>query len=132
MHRLGDHLFARFVQVETVAIHIIHATKALTHVNRPTQRSHRYLQFLFQFVENIEGVLSLAIHLVYKNHHRRMSHPTNFHQFSGLSLHSFGRVHYNNHAIDSRKRSISIFGKILMTGSVEDIDFVTFVFETHN
>jgi hypothetical protein len=57
-----------------------------------------------------------------KSSKKRISHPADLHQFTGLRFHAFGGVDYDNNAIDGGQRAISIFREILMSGCIQDID----------
>ncbi len=60
-----------------------------------------------------------------------MAHPTYFHEFSCLHFNPFCGIYHDDYAVDRGQCAKSIFGKVLMAGCVEDIDFEIVVFEPH-
>ena len=50
-HRLADALFVGRVEVQFFLINVVHAFEFLSHVDRPTERSHADTEFGFEFVE---------------------------------------------------------------------------------
>ena len=90
------------------------------------------MQLLFQFVQKVEGVLSLTVHLVDEDNERRFAHTADRHQFPGLRLHAFRTVHDDDGAVHRCQRAERIFGKVLMARGVQDIHFVIPVVEFHD
>ena len=131
-HRFADALFVGRVKVEFLLIDVVHTFEFLSHVDRPTERAHADAEFGFEFVEQVERVFAFAVHFVHKNHHRRFAHGANLHQFACLRLDAFGCIDHNDDAIDGCECAERVFGKILVTGRVENVDFVAFVLETHH
>jgi hypothetical protein len=84
------------------------------------------LQFLFQFVENIKGIAPFAVHLVDENNHRGVAHATHLHEPSRLRLHAFGRVYHDDDRVHGRQCAVGVFGKVLVSGGVEDVHLVGF------
>ena len=126
-HLLRHALLVGSEEIELFLVDIIDALEALTLANRPGERSHVDMKFLLQFVEQVEGIATLAVHLVDKDNDGSIPHTADFHQFARLCLHTFGRIHHNDRGIDSRKRSIGIFGKVLVAWRIEDVDLIGLV-----
>ena len=101
-------------------------------INRPGERTHRDFQFVFQFVENIEGVAPFAVELVDEDNHRSVAHTADLHQLPGLLLHTFGHVHHDDDRVNRRQGAVGVFGEVLVTRSVEDVDFIVAVIEAHD
>ena len=131
-HRFADKLLVGCKQLEVLFIDIVHSFECGSHTDRPAERSHMYAQFRFKFIHQVKGVATFAVHLIHKHNDGRITHTTHVHQFTGLRFHSFGSVHHNDHTIHRCECTESIFGKVLVTGCIENIDFVITVFETHH
>ncbi len=129
---LRDTLFVGREQVELLLIYIIYTLELHSLIDRPAQRTHLYLQFLLQFVEQVERVAAFTVHLVDEYDYRCLPHAAHRHQFSRLCLHTLGTVHHDNGRVYSRQRTERIFGKILVTGCVEDVDLISFVVKFHH
>ena len=127
-----NELLTGCIQVQLVFKNIVHTLKALSHIDGPAQGTYIDLKLLFDLVQQIEGILSVAVQLVYKNNNRCFTHTAYLHQFSGLSLHPFGDVDHYNNTIHRRKGTECIFGKVLVTRSIENVDFIVVVIESHH
>ena len=132
LHLFGDTLFVGGKQVELVFIDVIYTLELCPLVDGPRQWAHMDFQFLLQFVEQVKRVAPLTVHLVDENDDRRVSHAAHVHQLSGLSLHTLGAVHHDDGRIHSRQRAVSVFGKVLVTWCVENVDLVTLVVKLHH
>ena len=89
------------------------------------------LEFGFELVENLERVAPLAVELVDEYNHRSVAHAAHLHEFACLGFHTLRHVDHDNYRINSRQGAVSILGEVLMTGSIEDVDFIIAVVETH-
>ena len=76
--------------------------------------------------------MSRPVEFVDKYNNRRFTHPAYLHEFSGLGFYPFSSVNDNDHTVAGGKSTESIFSKILVTGCVEDVDFYTVIFKSHN
>ena len=80
------------------------------------------VQLLLQFVEQIEGIASLTVHLVDEDDDGRLPHAADGHQLAGLCLHTLGTVHHNDSGVNGCKRTEGILGKVLVTRGVEYVN----------
>ena len=81
--------------------------------------------------EALEWVFTLAVELVDEDYNRSVSHPAHFHQLARLHLHAFCHIDHDDNAIDCRQCAVGVFGKVLVSRSVEDVDFVVAIVKTH-
>ena len=132
LHLLGYFLLIRGKEVQIMFIYIINSFKACALLNGPRQRTDRYLQFFFQFVQQTERVFTLPVHLVNEYNHGRASHTAHVHQFPRLRFDAFSRVNNNYCTVYGSQRPVSIFRKILVTGSIKDIYLIAVIIELHN
>ena len=131
-HILRHILLARSIEIQFLFIYIIDATEPLSHVDRPAQRAHIDMQLLFDLVQQVERVLTVAVHLIDKHDHGSLTHTADFHQLTGLGFHTFCGIDHDNNAIHSRQRTKRIFSEILVAGRIEDIDFMAGIIESHH
>ncbi len=131
LHALGCLLLVGREQVESMLIYIIHAFEFRTYINRPRKRAHSNLQLGFKLVEYLERVATLAVELVYEDYNRSVAHAAYLHEFARLSLDALCHVDHYNYGVDRRKGAVGIFGKVLVTRGVKDIDFIIAVVEAH-
>ena len=124
LHLLRHPLLVGREEVEFVLIDIINALELLSLVDRPRQRTHLDLQFLFQFVQQVERVATFAVHLVDEDDDGRIPHAAHLHQLPRLRLHTLGTVHHDDGRVNSRQRTVSVFGKVLVSRCVEDVHLV--------
>ncbi|MNE21652.1 hypothetical protein D3C80_1148220 [compost metagenome] len=89
------------------------------------------IQGRFQFIQQFKRIFSVAVHFIDKNDHRSFPHATNFHQTFGLFLHPVCTVDHQNHTVDRSQCSVSIFRKVLVTGSIQNIDLFSGIFKSH-
>ena len=85
-----------------------------------------------QLIQQIERISSFEVHFIDEHNDRRVAHAANFHQPLGLRLHPFHAVNDQNNTVHSGKRAIGVLRKILVTGSIEQIDLLAEVFEYHH
>ena len=97
-------------------------------VDRPRQRTNLNLQFLFQFVEEVEWIASLTVHLVDKDDDWRLAHAADRHQLTCLHLDTFGTVDDDDGRVDGSKCAECVLGEVLVSGGVEDIHLVLNIF----
>ena len=127
----GDALFVGLEQVESVLVNIVNALELGTDIDRPREGADADVQFLFELVEDIKRVASLAVELVDEDYYRSLSHAAYLHQTACLSLDTFGDIDHDDYGVDGGKGAEGSLGEILMARGVEDIYFIVAVIETH-
>src|SRR5205085_8668000 len=98
----------------------------------PGHRGGIERQRLFDYYEQIEGVAALAVHLVDEGDDRNVAQPADLKQLSRPRFNAFGSVNHHHGGVDSRQRAIGIFGKILVTWRVQEIEYESLEFEGHH
>ena len=129
---LGNDLLVGSEEIEIFLIHVIHALKCLAYSYRPRKRSHRYLQFALQLVEDVKGITTLAVELVDKHNNRCIAHATHLHELACLLLHTLCHVDHDNNTVNGSKCAIGILGKVLVTGGIKNIYFVVAIVKSHD
>ena len=130
-HFLRHHLFGRLVQVQIMFVDVINSLKAGAALDRPCQRTDMDGKLLFQLIQQVKRVFRLTVHLIDEDNHRSVAHTANLHQLARLGFHTFRAVHHNDNAVHRRQGTVSIFGKVLVTRSIENIDFVIVIIKLH-
>ena len=131
-YRLGNNLLTGRIKIEILLIYVVNALETLADIDRPTERTYRNLQLRFYLIEQVERVLTFTVELIDENDNRRLAHAAHFHQFTRLCFNAFCYINYDNNTVDSRQCAVSIFGKILVSGRVENIYFIIAVIESHH
>ena len=91
-----------------------------------------HLQFFFQPIEEVEGVLALTIHLIDEHDDGSLAHTAHGHQLARLSLNALGAINHDDAGIDGCQCAEGVLGKVLVTRSVEDVDLIVVVVELHD
>ena len=89
-------------------------------------------KFLLQFFQKIEGIFCLAVHLIDKGKDGNMAHGTDLEELSGLGLDALGTVDDHDGAVCRHQSAVGIFGEVLVTGSIQNIDAEAVILELHN
>ena len=84
-------------------------------------------EFALYLVHEVEWILTLAVHLVDKDHHRSLAHTADLHEAAGLGLYTFGRVDNDDYGVHRSQGAEGVLSKVLVTRGVEDIDMVVVV-----
>ena len=87
---------------------------------------------MLQLVEQIKGVAAFPVHLVDEDDYGGRPHAAHLHELSRLCLHTFGRVDHNDSRVDGSQRTIGVFGKILVTRGIQNVDLVVAIVEFHH
>ena len=61
-----------------------------------------------------------------------MAHAAYLHEATCLLLDTLGVVDNNDDAIHSGERAVGVFGEVLVTWGIEDVDFVVLIVEAHD
>src|SRR5688572_8890363 len=111
--------FARRKQMQTFLIHAVNTFKGFSHADGPTQRTNFNVQFFFNLIQQLKRIASFTVKFVDETDHRRTAHTAYFHQFFSLDFNALNTVDDHDDTIHCRQRSIGIFCKILVTGSIQ-------------
>ena len=69
------------------------------------------LQLALNLVEQIEWILARTIHLVYKDHHRCVTHTADIHQSASLCLDTLCTVDNDDYRIDRSEGTVCVLGE---------------------
>ena len=127
LHLLCHLLLIGLEEVQVLLVDVVHTLEALTLVDGPRQGAHGNLQFLLQFVKQVERVASLTVHLVDEDDDGGLAHAAHLHQFACLGLHALGTVHHDDGAVHGSQCAEGVLGEILVAGGVQDVYLVGLV-----
>ena len=131
-HDRGRALLVGLEQVELVLVYVVHALELGTYVYRPRQGADADFKLFLKLIEQVEGVASLAVHLVDEDYHRGVAHAAHLHEFACLRLHTLGTVYHYYGGVYGGEGAVCVLGEVLVAWSVEDVDFVALVVELHD
>ena len=124
--------FAGFEQHDLVVQQVIHAAEVLAHADRPGDGRALDLQHRFKFVEQIQRIARLAVHLVHEGDDGRIAHAADSQQLDRLRFHALGRIDHHQRRVDRRQHAVGIFREVLVARGVEQVDDVAAKFELHH
>ena len=127
LHLLSNSLLIGCEQIEFVLIDVIYTFELGSLVDRPRQRTYLNLQFLFQLIEEVKRITALTVHFVDEDDDGSVSHPAHIHQLPCLCLHTFCSVHHDDGRVNGCQRTVCVFGKVLVSRGVEDVNLVFYV-----
>ena len=113
-------------------VEVVYTLKRRSTRNRECERSYTNLQLALHLIEQVERILAWAVQLIDKDHYRGVAHAAYIHQSASLRLDTLCAIDYDNYRIYGREGTVCILGKVLVTGSVKDIDFHIFIVESHH
>ncbi len=137
VHIVNLHAFAHLLlvgreEVERILVDVVDALELGAYAYGPRQRTHGYLQFALELVQNLERVASLTVELVDEYYDGGIAHAAHLHQLAGLLLHAFRHVHDDYYTVHGRECAVSVLCKVLVAGRVEDVYLVVAVIESHH
>ena len=79
-------------------------------------------EVFLNLVDDLECVAAFAVHLVAEGQDRQVAHPANLEQLPGLGFHALGTVDHHDGGIDGGEGAVGVFGKVAVTGGVDQIE----------
>ena len=76
---------------------MIHTLEILTHTDWPGHGRTLDFEDVFDFIEHLNGVSDFSVKLVDKRQNRRISQPTDFHQFDRTIFHTLSTIDDHQH-----------------------------------
>ncbi len=120
------------VAVNAVQFEMIDATKVTARTDRPGDRRALNAQHGFNFIEQCDRLADFPIELVDECQDRRVAQPADVHQFDRARLYALRRIDDHQRRIDSRQRSVRVFGEVLVAGRVEQVHDAIRILELHH
>ena len=111
---------------------IHHAVEMFAHADRPGEGHDGHAEFALDLVHQRQRILHFAVHLVDEGQDRRVACAADLQQATGLRFDAVGRVDHHQRRVDSGQHAVGVFGEILVSGGVEQIDHAVAVFHLHH
>ena len=131
-HFLCYHLFGWLIQVQFLFVDIVYSFETCSLLYRPRQGTNLNHQFFFELIEQIERVFSFTVHFVDEDNYRSLSHTAHLHQFTRLCFHTLRTVYNDDNTVYSCQCAVCIFSKVLVTGSIENVNLIVPIVEFHH
>src|SRR5471032_3084157 len=103
-------------QHDLVFEQVVHAAEVLAHADGPGDRRVLNLQHRLQFVEQLQRIARLAVHLVHEGDDGRVAHAADGQQLDGLRLDALGRIDHHQRRVDRRQHAVGVFREVLVAG----------------
>ena len=123
---------AAFEQAHAAVDDVIGAEEIAALADRPGHRRGVERQRLFDFIQEIEGVAALAVHLVDEGDDGNVAEPADLEQLSGPRLDALGGVDHHDSGVDRGQRAVGVLGKILVARRVQKVEHQALEFEGHH
>ena len=105
-----------------ILVQMIDTLETPAHTDGPGDRGAADLENFFDLVHQLDGIAAFAVELVDEGEDRGIAQPAHFHQPDGALLDALGAVDRHQRRVHRRQGAVGILGKILVTGSVQQID----------
>ena len=116
-----------FEQVHLMLMPVEDAFEIRAVADGPNNGKGFEIQDALEFIEQGERFPRGAVALVHERKDGDAALTTDFKELAGLSFDTFTGIDDHDHGIDGGEHAISVLGKILVTGSIEEIDAVAVV-----
>ena len=114
--------FSTAEQNHLLAAAIDHTSELLATADRPVHRPGGEAEFRLDFIEQGERFPPWAVHLVDEGEDRDLPHAADLEQLPGLRLQALGGILQHHGVVRRCQSSVGVFGKILVTWRVQEVD----------
>src|SRR5690606_24522606 len=125
-------VLARNEHAHAVATQIEHTGEVLPHADRPGEGNRRHVELALDLVDEVERIAYFAVELVDEGDDGRVARAADLQQAPRLRLHAVACVDDHQRRIDRRQHTIGVFGKILVTGRIEQVEDAVAVLHLHH
>src|SRR5690606_29451520 len=100
--------------------------------DRPSNGTGLDIRHVLDPVEQIDGVADVPVQLVDVADDGRVAQTADVHQNDGARLHAIAADDHNKRAVHRGQGAVGVFGEVLVTGGVEQVDDPLAVGELHH
>ena len=108
---------------------VINTFELLSAADRPVDGIGTDAEFIFQLLHQLIWITGFSVHLIDESKNRDMPHGTYLEKLARLRFDTLCSIEHHYGRICRHKRPVGVLRKVLMAGSVEDVDAVTFIFK---
>ena len=119
-------------EIDFIVQDVVHAFEVFAHADRPGYGRAADLQDVFHFVQQFQRIAHFAVVFVHEGNNRRIAQAADVQEFDGLRFHAFCRVNDHQGAVDGGQNAVGVFGEVLVSRRVQEVDGVVFVVELHH
>ena len=111
---------------------VVNTAEFLSRTDRPVDRAGCNAELFFDLVEQLEGIVRIAVHLVDEGKDRDVAHDTDFKQLSGLCLDTLRCIDNHDGGIGCHQGTVRILREVLVSRGIQNVDAVAVVIELQN
>ncbi|MNQ30529.1 hypothetical protein D3C85_438740 [compost metagenome] len=120
------------IQIGLVLVEVVDPLEGLAAADGPGDGGAHDLQLALHLVHDFHGIAHFAVHLVHEGEDGGIAQPGDFHQLAGPIFDALGGIDDHQAAIHGCERTIGIFGEVLVTRGVEQVDQTVRIGELHH
>ena len=111
---------------------VIHALELLAGADGPVAGIGLDAELVFQFVQQLERIARLAVHLVDEREDRDVAHRADLEQLARLRLDALGPIDDHDGAVRRHQCAVRVLGKVLMARRVQNVDAEALILKLHD
>ncbi len=111
---------------------VVGAEEVAAAAHRPGHRGGVERQRLLDFVEQVERITGLTVHLVDEGDDRDVAQAADLEQLAGSRLDALGGVDHHDGRIDCGQGAIGVFRKVLVAGRIQQVEDQIVELEGHH
>ena len=100
--------------------------------NRPSDGSGFDIQHFFDFIQQLDRVANITVHLVDEADDGRVAQAADVHQGDGAWLDTLTAIDHHQRAVHRGQGAIGVFREVFVAGGVQQVDHVLAVGELHH
>src|ERR1700742_467647 len=121
-----------FEQADASVDDVIGAEEIAATADRPGHRRGVERECFLDFVEQLESVAALTVHLVDEGDDGNVAEAADLEQLPGTRFDALGGVDHHDRGIDRGERAIGVFGKVLMARRIQEVEHEPVELESHH
>ncbi|MNZ69474.1 hypothetical protein D3C78_877720 [compost metagenome] len=120
------------IQIGLVLVEVVDPLEGLAAADGPGDGGAHDLQLALHLVHHFHGIAHFAVQLVHEGEDGGVPQPGDFHQLAGPIFDTLGGIDDHQAAVDRGEGTVGIFGEVLVTRGVEQVDQTVRIGELHH
>ncbi|MNF88664.1 hypothetical protein D3C84_711630 [compost metagenome] len=120
------------IQIGLVLVEVVDTLEGLAAADGPGDGGAHDLQLALHLVHHFHGIAHFAVQLVHEGEDGGVPQPGDFHQLAGPIFDTLGGIDDHQAAVDRGEGTVGIFGEVLVTRGVEQVDQAVRIGELHH